>query len=125
MDKLDKPIGTKESIKLAAVPIVVKTAAVENVKKKTGETVGEKVVLSCKHPDSEDLIAVSNVLYLKAKSVKQSALWYNEDTEGNIAKNSALAETMRYYKITAIKQFAGLTLSTELDDKQYLAIKAY
>lgn len=125
IDKLDKTIGTKENVKLQDGSFTVKSVSVEVVKKKTGEPVGEKVVISIEHPDSQDLVALSSALYLKNKSVKQSALWYQEDSEGNIPKNSALAEVMRYYKVSTIRQFVGKVINTELDDKGYLAIKAY
>ena len=125
IDKLDKTIGTKENVKLQDGSFTVKSVSVEVVKKKTGEPVGEKVVISIEHPDSQDLVALSSALYLKNKSVKQSALWYQEDSEGNIPKNSALAEVMRYYKVSTIRQFQGKNIQTELDDKGYLAIKAY
>jgi hypothetical protein len=124
-DKLDKKIGTKESVKLQAGSYVVKAVSVENVKKKTGEAVGEKVVLSIKHADSQDLVALSSATYLKNKSVKQSALWYQEDADGNIPKSSALAEVMRFYKIESIRQFEGKNITTEVDDKGYLCVKAY
>ena len=124
-DKLDKPIGTRESVKLPAKAVIVKAASIEQVKKKTGEVVGEKTVLSVLHPDAEDLVALSSVLYLKNKAVKQSALWYMEDADQNISKSSALAETMRFYKVMKIKDFVGISINTELDDKGYLTIKAY
>src|SRR3990167_8909046 len=124
-DKLDKTIGTKDGIKLQAGSFLVKAVSVEIVKKKTGEAVGEKVVLSIQHPDAQDLVALSSVAYLKNKSIKQSAIWYNEDDEGNILENSALAETMRYYKVTSIKQFTGQVINVEVDERGYLCIKAY
>src|SRR3990167_1082117 len=112
-DKLDKQIGTQESVKLTASSVIVRSVAMETVKKKTGEVVGDKAVLSVSHPDSEDLVALSSTLYLNKKTVKQSALWYNEDSDGNIPKNSALAETMKFYKVASIRQFEGKTLNTE------------
>lgn len=124
-DKLEKQIGTKETVKLQPGSFAVVSVAVENVKKKTGEAVGEKVVLSIKHPDAQDLVALSSTLYLKNRSVKQSALWYQEDSDKNIPKNSALAETMRFYKVSTLKGFKDMTIMTELDDKGYLAVKAY
>ena len=125
MDKLDKTIGTKESIKLHPGSVIVQSVSVENVKKKTGELVGDKVVLSVSHPDSEDLVALSSAMYLKNKAVKQSALWYQEDSDGLIPKQSTLAEVMRFYKVESLKGFMGKVLQTELDDKGYLIIKAY
>ena len=124
-DKLDKTIGTKDGIKLQAGSFLVKAVSIDSVKKKTGEAVGEKVVISIQHPDAQDLVALSSVAYLKNKAIKQSALWYNEDDEENILKNSALAETMRYYKVTSIKQFTGQVINVEVDDRGYLCIKAY
>lgn len=124
-DKLDKTIGTKESVKLQAGSFLVKTVSIETVKKKTGELVGEKVTLSIQHPDSQDLIALSSVAYLKNKTVKQSALWYQEDPDGNIPKSSALAATMNFYKVETVRQFEGKAIETEIDDNGYLCIKAY
>ena len=124
-DKLDKTIGTKDGIKLQAGSFLVKAVSIDSVKKKTGEAVGEKVVISIQHPDAQDLVALSSVAYLKNKAIKQSALWYNEDDEENILKNSALAETMRYYKVTSIKQFTGKVINVEVDERGYLCIKAY
>lgn len=124
-DKLNKTIGTKESVKLTAGSAVVQSVAVEQVKKKTGELVGEKVVLSISHPDAEDLVALSSAMYLKNKAVKQSALWYQEDSEGLIPKSSALAEVMRFYKVDTLNKFTGKVITTEIDDKGYLTIKAY
>ena len=124
-DKLDKTIGTKESVKLQAGSFAIEAVSVEPVKKKTGEPVGEKVVLSIKHPDAQDLVALSSAAYLKNKSVKQSALWYQEDQEHNIPKNSALAEVMKFYKVESLRQFQGKVVQTEIDDKGYLCIKAY
>ena len=124
-EKLEKPIGTKESVKLSAGLFVVKAVSIETVKRKTGEVVGDKVMLSIQHPDAQDFVALSSVAYLKNKSVKQSALWYMEDSEGNIPKNSAVAETMRFYKKNKLKEFEGTAINTEVDDKGYLCIKAY
>lgn len=124
-DKLEKKVGTRESVKLTAGSVIVKAVAVEPVKKKTGELVGDKVVLSVSHPDSQDLVGLSSALYLKNKAVKQSALWYQEDEDGNIVKNSTLAEVMKFYKCQALKEFMGKTLTTEVDEKGYLTIKAY
>jgi len=124
-DKLDKPIGTKESVKLQAGSFLVKAVAVETVKKKTGDVVGDKVVVSIQHPDAQEFVGLSSVLYLKNRSVKQSAMWYQEDSDGNIPKSSALAEAMRYYKLTSVRQFEGKVVNVEVDDNGYLAIKAY
>lgn len=124
-DKLDKMIGTKETAKLQAGSYLVRAVSVETVKKKTGEPVGDKVVLSIMHPDSEDLVGLSSATYLKDKAVKQSALWYQEDVEGNIPKSSALAEVMRFYKVQTLRQFENKSVETQLDDKGYLTIKAY
>lgn len=124
-DKLDKPIGTKQSSALSPIPVQVVSVAVEPVKKKSGEVVGDKVVLSVAHAEADDLVALSSVQYLNKKSIKQAALWYSEDSDGNIAKNSALASAMQFYKCNTIRDFTEKILSTELDDNGYLIIRAY
>jgi hypothetical protein len=124
-NELEKPIGTIESSKLNPNTCIVQSVAVEGVTKKTGEAVGRKVKLTVTHPESQEPLDLSSVQYLKNKAVKQSALWYNEDKEGNIAKNSALAEAMRYYKVATLKQFEGKAIEAIVDEKGYLTIKAY
>lgn len=126
-DKLDKPIGTKDSVRLQPGTFVVKAVTIEPVKKKTtGEHVGDKVVFSIEHPEAESgLVALSACNYRRDMNIKSSALWYNEDGDGNIPKNSALAELMKFYKITSLRQLIGKQITVELDTKGYLCIKAY
>lgn len=124
-EKLDKQIGNKESVKLQAGSYMVKAVSIEAVKKKTGELVGDKLILSIQHPDAQDLVALSSVAYLKNRQLTQSAMWYQEDVDGNIPKNSALAETMRFYKVTSPRQFESKVINVEVDAKGYLCVKAY
>lgn len=124
-DKLDKKIGTKESIKLQPGSFLVKMATIQPVKRKSGEAVGEKVVLAIQHPDSQEHVDLSSAIYLKNKSLKQSALWYQEDQDKNIPKSSTLAAVMRHYKVDTVRQFEGKVVETELDENGYLCIKAY
>lgn len=124
--ELDVEIGTMEPIKLQPSAVSVRDLKIVDVDKKvTREHVGKKVVFYVSHPDSNEVLELSSVQYIKDKNLKTSATWYSLDDEGKIAKHSALAETMRYYKAKKLTEFIGKTLNTVLDEKNYLVIKAF
>lgn len=125
-NELDNEIGTLEPVKLQPSDCIVRDVKIEpQYRKNSRELVGDKVVFTVSHPDSVELIELSNVQYLKDKAVKNSATWYSKDAEGKIAKNSALAETMRFYKVKKLSDFIGKALHTVLDEKNYLVIKSF
>ena len=125
-NELEKPIGTKEQPKLAAGSVTVKTVEIKPAKEGSKAKI---VKFGCKHPDKEELIILSNVLIKSIQgqniSIKKDALWHNLDDEGNIRKNSVLAEVMRFYKKSTLNEFKESVLTTEQDVSGYLAIKAY
>jgi len=123
-EKLDKAIGNKETKKLEAKPIKVMDIKIEDQKNKDGKVLGEKAVFICQHPDRDDPIHISSVIILKDKKVTNVGTWYNEDQDGLIAKNSALAELMRFLKVNTLKEVVGKEIQTEIDSG-YLAFKAY
>lgn len=124
-DRLKKSVGSIDVERLGAKKITVLSVTIEVQKKKTGETVGEIVHFSCKHPDKEDPIDMNKVQYLKDRKIKESGLWYNEDKDGNIQKGSALAQVLQFYKTKDLVSFVGQELDTELNESGYLSIKAY
>jgi len=118
-------IGTKESETLKPKTVKVTGHRIEPVTKKdTGKEIGNKVILICKHPDREDPIELSKVKYLKGDKVTTSGLWINQDTDGLIPKQSALALTMNKYGCQNVSDFDGKDVETDLDS-QYLVVKAY
>lgn len=127
-DLLDKKVGTLEPEKLKPGKIVVKDISIQQqMKKGTDKPVGKIVNFMCKHPDKEDLIKLTKVLFRKdeKESVKESGLWYNEDKENNIQKGSALAVLMSYNNVSTLKELENKELETELNEAGYLCFKAY
>lgn len=125
-DDLDKPIGTKEASKLTASDVIVKEVTIEPAK----EGGKAKVVkLHCKHPDKDELIALSSASVQRVngsnKTIKKETLWYNTDDDGNIRKSGVVAEVMRFYKVDTLRKFEDLIVHTEQDTAGYLTIKAY
>ncbi len=127
-DLLDKKVGTLEPEKLKPGKIVVKDISIQQqMKKGTDKPVGKIVNFMCKHPDKEDLIKLTKVLFRKdeKESVKESGLWYNEDKENNIQKGSALAVLMSFNNVSTLKELENKELETELNEAGYLCFKAY
>lgn len=130
-DIFSKGIGNKESKKsLLAKPVIVMGRVAEGIMAKTtsknaGKEVGKKLVLICKHPDKEETIKISQIVFISGKSVKTSTLWIDIDEDGNIQKGSHIAILLEKCKVPTIEDLVGLTLQTELDENKFLAIKGY
>lgn len=130
-DIFSKGIGNKEGKKsLDAKPVVVVGKAAEAVigklgSKNAGKEVGKKLVLICKHPDREEPIKLSSIIFVSGKTVKTSTLWINLDSDGNIEKGSLVAILLDKYRKATVNQLEGTTVETELDENKFLAIKAY
>lgn len=123
--KLDKKIGTKElqvlkpaKVTIAGVRLDPKTARGKSV---------EIVILSCKHPEREELIELSKVKLVKGSTVKTSGLWWFEDEDGLIQKGSAIAELLNICSVGTLKELVGkeVDTTTESETSSYLVIKAY
>ena len=123
-EKLKIEIGTKEAEKLEAEDVEVQGAKVQDVMK--GEKkLGEKVVLLCKHPKKDELLQISQAIYLKNKKVTTAGIWLNLDEDGKLQKNSVLASLLNQYEVPIVAELVGKKVKTEHDDNGYLCIKAY
>ena len=128
MSELDKPIGTKEQPKLTAGSVIVNSVTVDEFKTKKG---GKAKIVSfhCKHPEKEEVIKISNLKFKKIdgnnETITKDGIWYREDDESNIDKRCNTSIVMRFYNKKTLKEFEGTSITTELDNSGYLAIKAY
>lgn len=126
VDRLDKPIGTKEPKMLEAKKVKIVDVSIQpQFKKGKEEPIGDMVVFMCQHPDKTELIKLSKVKYLKDDKLIDSGLWYNEDEDGNIAKLSALSKLIGFYKLENLKRFIGTEVETINNAAGYLTIKAF
>jgi len=121
-------IGIKEPVTLK--PKKVKVLAVKLVpKEKDGKVVGELIVLTCRHPDrADEPIEMSNVKTLGAgDKIKLSALWFNKDEDGNLAKKSNAAQMLRYYDVSKFGDLINKEVETTVQSETntFLCIKAY
>jgi len=123
-DKLKTGIGTKEAAKLEAKPVIVAGVKVEMKKDKAQKDIGEIVVFICKHPDKLEMVELDSIKFEKDGKVKVAGAWFNLDSDGLIAKQSALAIAMRHYGVKNLEDFVGQVAQTAMDEKGYLAIKA-
>lgn len=118
-------IGSKENISLKPAIVKVISYKVEMQKDRDGKDVGEKVSVTCKHPDKEDNIEISAVSYKKGKEIRTSGLWFKLDEDKLIPKQSALAGFLSFIKAENLDAIVEREIPTELDDKNYLCFKAY
>lgn len=126
INPLDKKIGTKEGERLAAKNVIVKDVRIEDqYKKATNVLVGKMVHVDVKHPDKEELVSLTKCLYLKGRTVTESGLWYNEDSDGNIQKGSALSSVLKHYKAPTLRALLEMELETEPNAAGYICIKAF
>lgn len=129
-NELDKTIGTKEQPRLSAGSVIVKLVEVTekqptDIKKKKFKIV-EVTIL---HPEKEEPVKLSNIKIKKVQgnneTITKDGIWYREDAEGNLDKNCNAAQLLRFYNKTTLKALEGSSITTELDNTGYLAIKAY
>jgi len=119
-------VGTEDHVKLQ--PKDVRILSMERVSvqgtKKPGTTYA-KIVFTCKHPDRDDAIEISDVKFIVADKVEARATWYTLDSQNKLAKNSGLAAIMQHYGAGILQDLVGKTVKTALDDRGYLCLKAY
>ena len=118
-------IGTKENVALKPALVKVISYKVEMQKDRDNKDVGEKVSVTCKHPDKDENIEISAVSYKKGKEIKTSGMWFKLDVDNLIPKQSALAGFLVYLKADNLDALVGKEIPTELDEKNYLCFKAY
>jgi hypothetical protein len=124
-EALDLSIGSKESVALEAKSVEVLDVKVEEQQNKEGKRVGDKIIITCKHPDKDKPINISSVKYKKNNTIKVSGIWFNKDKDGMIQKGSALAIMMLNLNVKTLSELKGKTINTAIDEKGYLCIKAY
>lgn len=118
-------IGNKETETLEAKKVHVQGYRIDKVQFKERKDPSLKLVLICSHPDREDTIQLSKAKILKGDKVQTNGLWINTDEDGNISKNSTLAEVLNYFDLENIDGFEDMKVDTEKDEQGYLIIKAY
>lgn len=129
-DVFNKKIGNKEQKSLEAKPVVVQGKVLEPVmgkagSKNAGKEVGKKLCIIVKHPDRQEPISISSIVIVSGKSIKNSTMWWNEDEDGNIVKNSPIAILLQKYGAETLNDLDGKVLQTELDESKFLTIKGY
>ena len=127
--KLDEiGIGTKEKPKLQPASVTIQGNKITPFEKQ-GKVVGRRVSFMCKHPEKQEQIEISSVEYVKdaggKKTIRNSALWLNQDEEGNIQMGSPLALLLAFAGSKTIKGMDSKVLPTVLDASGYLCLKAY
>ena len=118
-------VGTKENVALKPLNVKIISYSIEAVKDKNERSVGEKVSVTCKHPEKDEMIEISAVSYKKGKEIKTSGMWFKLDEDNLIPKQSALAGFLVYLKAENLDELIGKDIPTELDEKNYLCFKAY
>jgi len=127
-DALNKKVGDIEAERLKPGKVMVDSVSIQlQMKKGTDKPVGKLAHVMCKHPDREELIKITKVLFRRDEkdSVKESGLWMNYDKEGNIQKDSSVAVLINHNKVSTLRELEKKMLDTELNEAGYLCFKAY
>lgn len=123
---IELELGNKENIRAALeakeIEVIDITSEEQSLKDGSKKPI---ISLLCKHPDAEKLIELRKVRYLKNNTLVIEGLWITKDTEGKIAKQSALGKLMEFYKVNKLSELANKKLKTSINQENYLVIKAY
>ena len=112
-------IGTKEPVKLKPATVKVLRPVVESIEK------GKVVACYCKHPETEKEVRISSAKIESNGKLVVVGLWFNQDDEGKIRKNSGLASFLTFMKVGIVKALEGKECLTVEDENGYLVFKAY
>lgn len=115
-------IGTKEQKKLEPATVEVQNVSVVTV----GEKGAKKVEAQVKHPQSELPVMISAAkVEMNKGQLTTSGLWFNQDDDGLIRKNSALAKFLSHLGCASVGELKGRSIPTMEDDNGYLVFKGY
>jgi hypothetical protein len=121
-------IGTKEATSvLKPAKVTITGVRIQTKTKDEKEMKSPLVHVIVKHPDREEPLELSKVKYIKADKVAVASLWANVDSDGLIAKSSAVAELLRFMKVNTIDELTGKEIEAVEQSKEdlYLCLKAY
>ncbi len=121
-------IGTKETAQtLSPAKVKILGNKVQTETKDGKEMKSPLVHILVKHPDREEHLEISKVKFIKADKVNVVSLWANIDSDGLIAKSSAVAELLRFMKVNTIDELTGKEIEAVEQSKEdlYLCLKAY
>jgi hypothetical protein len=121
-------IGTKESKSaLGPAKVTILGNKIQTKTKDEKEMKSPLVHVIVKHPDREEPLELSKVKFIKADKVTVVSLWANVDSDGLIAKSSAVAELLRFMKVNTIDELTGKEIEAVEQSKEdlYLCLKAY
>ena len=132
-EKIKVGIGTKETEKLKPAKVKVVTVDVSPpkdkegniVKNKQGKELTDKVTFGCKHPDKEEIIELSRAKVERNEKLKESGIWFQQDEDGLLPKNSVLLTVLKHYGAKNIEEMNNKELDTIDGDEGFLCIKAY
>lgn len=116
------PIG-QEQPPITPEPCQVEGYRIETISK-DGKEIGPKLTLKCVHPVAGS-IELSSVTYQKGNKLVTSGLWVKLDKDNRIVNPSATASMLKHYMVSCISDLKGKAVSTVLDEKGYLVVKAY
>ena len=123
IDELDRGISDKDIEKLQ--PEDVEVVDVEVIDVNLNNDKGRKAVLIVKHSERDDPIRISAVQFHREDKVVTNGTWISIDEESKFLKKSALAVLLTFYQVETLRELIGHTLSTVLDSKGFLVVKAY
>lgn len=127
-DILNAQVGENESRKVyGAVPVVVASVRLKTHTKENKKMDNPLAELYCKHPESEELIKLSKISFLRDKKVTLGSLFSQTDTEHKLMKDSVIARLLNFANVTTLNELVGKEFATETESEssRYLVIKAY
>ena len=122
--KLDEVEIGEDTPQVEAKTVKIENYNIEKVEKEE-KHIGDKLVLSVKHPDFEEFLEISQIKYEFGEKIKVSGLWVKLDKDSKLPYKSALAHFLRYVHRNNIKDLVGVEVNTTTNENGYLVIKAY
>lgn len=121
-------IGTQETTSaLKPAKVIITGVRIQTKTKEDKEMKSPLVNIIVKHPDREESLELNKIKVINADKVKVITLWGSLDSDGLIAKSSAVAELLRFMKVDNLNNLTGKEINAveQSAEDKYLCLKAY
>ncbi len=126
---LSTNVGTKDRVVNTVNPskVVMASVLIQKNKKDNTPMATPLAKVMVKHPDKEELLGISKIMYIEDKKVVVKGLWVQLDADDLIQKSSAIDVLLKFKECKTLEDLYGKEIEAvhESDEDKFLCLKAY
>jgi len=126
-DIMSKEVGTIEPKKLSEGKVKITSMELQEENKEKKKMATPLLHLKVKHPEKDDLIAITKIKFLDGDKLVTAGLWVQLDSEQKIQKSSTVDRLLKFLGVKTLEETFTKEIETvfESEKSSYLALKCY